>query len=169
MDIFTRNLLIAVGALWGLVNAVIPAEVAFRGPLILSPFLISAFLVAALSAAAGALFAGWTVSKRRSGHGQEGWVRWLVFGTSTGVLQAVATGVLATLFVWLVITVTMTGFSVVTPGEILKLVRTPEIFLQGWIVGRAVLIYSLVVGLALSPLTGVFIYWLVRREKTQPA
>lgn len=169
MNATTRNLLVSAGALWGLANAVVPAEVAFTGPLILSPFLVSAFLVAALSAAAGFLFAGWLVSRKRPDSGKEGWARRVFSGTLAGTLQAVVTGVLATLFVWLAITVTMTGFSVVTPGEILKLVRSPEIFLQGWIVGRAVLIYSLVVGLALSPLTGSFIYWLLRREKAQPA
>ncbi len=169
MNASTRNLLILAGALWGLVMAVIPAEVAFRGPLILSPFLVSAFLAAALSAAAGFLLAGWVISRKRPDSGKEGWGRRLLTGAMAGVVQAVVTGVLATLTVWLAITITMSGFSVVTPGEILRLVRTPELFLQGWIVGRAVLIYSLVVGLALSPLTGSFIYWLIRREKVRSA
>ena len=168
MNASTRNLLIFAGALWGLVMAVIPAEVAFRGPLTLSPFLIAAFLAAALSAAAGALFAGWLASGKRHEAGKEGFGHRLLSGTLTGALQAVVTGVLATVCVWLAITATISGFSIATPGEIFKLVRTPELFLQGWIVGRAVLVYSLVVGLALSPLTGSFIYWLVHREKAKP-
>ena len=169
MNASTRNLLTVSGALWGLVMAVIPAEVAFRGPLTLSPFLVSAFLAAALSAAAGTLFAGWMASRKWRGSKKEGWTRRLLAGTLTGVLQALVTGVLVTLGVWFAITITISGFSVATPGEVSRLVRTPELFLQGWIVGRAVLVYSLVVGLALSPLTGSFIYWLVRREKAQPA
>ena len=168
MNVSTRNLLSASGALWGLVMALVPAEVAFRGPLTLSPFLFSAFLAAALSAAAGTLFAGWVASRKQLGSAKEGWMHRLLSGTLTGVLQALVTGVLATLGVWFAITVTISGFSVATPGEIFRLVHSPELFLQGWIVGRAVLVYSLVVGLALSPLTGSFICWLVRRAG-QPA
>lgn len=169
MNASTRNLLIATGALWGLVMAVIPAEVGFQGPMTLSPFLVTAFLGAALSAAVGVLFAGWIADRKRRGVEKEGWLRRILFGTLTGVIQALVTGLLATLTTWLAITITISGFSVVTPGEILRLVRTPELFLQGWIVGRAVLVYALVVGLALSPLTGNFIYWLVRRKKARPA
>lgn len=149
--------------------AVIPAEVGFSGPMTLSPFLVMAFLGAALSSAVGALFAGWMVSRRRRDPEKEGWARRLLSGTLTGVLQALVTGALATLWVWLAITVTISGFSVAAPGGVLRLVRTPELFLQGWIVGRAVLVYALVVGLALSPLTGNFVYWLVRGEKARPA
>ena len=166
MSFSTRNLLIVVGALWGLVMAVIPAEVGFRGPMTLSPFLVTAFLGAALSAAAGALLAGWVAAKGRGKTAvKEGWMRQVLSGTLVGVLQAAATGVLATLTTWLAITITISGFSVATPGEILRLVRTPEIFLQGWVLGRAILVYSLVVGLLFSPLTGNFIYWLVKRKK----
>lgn len=168
METSTRNLLISVGALWGLVMAVVPAEIAFQGPLTLSPFLVTAFIGAALSAAGGFLLAGWLASRKRREGVKKGWVRWVISDTLVGALQAVVTGTLATLWVWLAITVTIAGFSIVTPGEILRLVRTPELFLQGWIVGRAVLVYSLMGGLALSPITGSFVYWLVRRERVRP-
>ena len=167
MSLSTRNLLVAIGVLWGLTMAVIPAEVGFRGPMTLSPFLITAFLGAALSAAIGALFAGRMASAKRSEATKESLARQALSGTLVGVLQAVVTGALATLTTWLAISITISGFSSATPGEILRLVRTPEIFLQGWVLGRAVLIYSLVVGLAFSPLTGNFIYWIVNREKEQ--
>lgn len=167
MDASHRNLLLAVGALWGFVMAVIPAEVAFAGPLKLSPFLVSAFLAAALSAAAGTAFAGWFASGKR--RGKRGWMRRAFSGTVIGLLQAVVTGALATVSIWIAITVTISGFSVATPENILRLVRTPELFLQGWIVGRAVLIYALVVGVAAAPLTGAFIDWLIHREKARPA
>ena len=169
MNLSTRSLLITTGALWGLVMAVIPAEVGFRGPMTLSPFLVTAFLGAALSAAVGTLLAGLTASGEWSATAKKGWVSRGLFGTLVGILQAVVTGVLVTLTTWLAISITISGFSVATPGEILRLVRTPEIFLQGWVLGRAVLVYSLVVGLALSPLTGNFIYWLVNRKKEETA
>lgn len=167
MNAFTRNLLISAGALWGLVMAVIPAEVAFRGPMTLSPFLVTAFLGAAFSAAAGFLFAGWMALRKRSG--KESRTRWVVSGILTGALQTLVTGALATIWAWLAITVTMSGFSIVTPGNILRLVQTPDLFVQGWIVGRAVLTYSLVVGLLLSPLTGFFIYRLARGKRARAA
>lgn len=147
--------------------AVIPAEFGFRGPMTLSPFLITAFFGAALSAAIGALFAGSMAFRKRNGSVKKGWASRVFSGTLTGVLQAVVTGVLAALTTWLAITITISGFSVATPGNILRLVRTPEIFLQGWVLGRAVLVYSLVVGLTLSPLTGNFIYWLVNRKREE--
>jgi hypothetical protein len=149
--------------------AVIPAEFGFRGPLTLSPFLVTAFLGAAVSGASGFLFAGWIASGKLRGPAKSGWGRFLVSGTIIGVLQALVTGVLAAIWVWLAITATISGFSLTTPGEILRLVRTPELFLQGWIVGRTVLTYALIVGLVLAPITGIFIYWMVRREKAQDA
>lgn len=169
MNPATRNLLIAAGALWGLVLAFIPAEFGFQGPMTLSPFLVTAFLGAALSAAIGTLLAGRMASGKRNATSEKGWTSRIFFGTLAGVLQAVVTGVLATLTTWLAISITISGFSVATPGEILRLVRTPEIFLQGWVLGRIFLVYSLMVGLALSPLTGNFIYWLVNRKKEKPA
>lgn len=169
MNPSTRNLLIATGALWGLVLAFIPAEFGFQGPMTLSPFLVTAFLGAALSAAIGTLLAGRIASGKQNVAAKKGRVSRVLSGTLVGVLQAVVTGVLATLTTWLAISITISGFSVATPGMILRLVRTPEIFLQGWVLGRIFLIYSLVVGLALSPLTGNFIYWLVNRKKEKPA
>ena len=169
MNASTRNLLIVAGSLWGLVMAVIPAEVGFRGPMTLSPFLITAFLGAALSASIGTLLAGWTAFRKWTGTAKKSRVHRVLSGTLTGVVQAVVTGVLATITTWLAITITISGFSVATPGNILRLVRTPELFLQGWIVGRAVLAYALVVGLALSPLTGNFIYWMVNRKREESA
>lgn len=170
MSSSTRSLLIVSGALWGLVLAVIPAEFGFRGSMTLSPFLVTAFLGAALSAAIGTLLAGSMAFRKRSETAKKGWVSRALSGTLVGVLQAVITGVLVAFTTWLAISITISGFSVATPGNILRLVRTPEIFLQGWVLGRAVLIYSLVVGLVLSPLIGNFIYWLVnkRREEKRP-
>ena len=107
----TRNLLFSASAPWGLMMAVILAEMAFQGLVL---------------------------------------------------------GVLVTFSLWLAIAVTITGFPIARPGGITRLERPLELFLQGWILGRVVLIYSLAVGLVLSPLTGAFIHWRVRRGRAQP-
>lgn len=153
----TRNLLLSAGALWGFVLALVPAMIAFAGPLNLSPFLVSALLCAALSGAVGTLAAGrWAGRMRRPGR-ETDWPRWLLSGLGTGLLQAVVVGVLAALSIWLAMTVTMTGFSAATPAAVYNLVSQPSIFLQSAIVGRTVLVYALIVGALLAPLTGLAI------------
>lgn len=163
----TRNLLLAAGALWGFVLALIPAEVAFAGPLSLSPFLISALFCAALSGAVGTWIAGRRASRTRHSSKEIGWPRWLLSGFGTGLLQAVVVGVLAALSIWLAMTITMTGFSVATPGAISSLVSQPDIFLQSAIVGRVVFIYALLVGVAMAPLTGLAINWIAARKAAE--
>lgn len=153
-----RNLLLAAGALWGLVLALVPAETAFAGTLRLSPFLISALLCAALSGALGTWVAGrWASRTPRHRLKELGWPRWLISGFGTGLLQAMVVGVLAALSIWLAMTVTMTGFSPATPLAISSLVSQPSIFLQSAVVGRTVLVYALIVGVALAPFTGLAI------------
>lgn len=152
-----RNLLLVAGSLWGLVLALVPAEAAFAGTLRLSPFLVSALACAALSGAVGTWAAGRWATRTRHRRREAGWPRWLLSGLGTGLLQAVVVGVLAALSIWLAMTVTMTGFSVATPSAINNLVSQPSIFLQSAIVGRTVLVYALIVGAALAPLTGLAI------------
>lgn len=157
----TRNLLLTAGAVWGFVLALIPAMAAFAGPLNLSPFLVSALLCAALSGAAGTWISGLWTSRTQSSYERGGWARWLLLGFATGVLQAVLVGVLAALSIWLAMTITMTGFSVATPGAIYLLVSQPSIFLQSAIVARTVFVYALLVGVALAPFTGLAINYRV--------
>jgi hypothetical protein len=160
----TRNLLIFTGALWGFVLALIPAMVAFAGPLNVSPFLVSALLCAALSGAAGTWAAGRLANRTRNLLRKDGWPRWLLSGLTTGILQALVVGVLAALSIWLAMTVTMTGFSVATPGAIYSIVSQPSIFLQSAIVARTVFVYALLVGVALAPFSGLAINWASDRE-----
>lgn len=168
MSVPARNLLLAAGALWGFVLALVPAMVAFAGPLNPSPFLVSALLCAALSGAAGAWAAGrwsgWTHQRRR----RDGWPSWLLSGFMTGVLQAVSAAVLAALSIWLAMTITMTGFSTATPGAIYRLVSQPSIFLQSAIVARTVFIYALLIGVALAPFTGLAINRVAGRGVAAP-
>ncbi len=160
----TRNLLLAAGALWGFVLALVPAMVAFAGPLRSSPFLISALLCAAASGAFGTWIAGRWASRMRRIRKKDGWARWLISGLGTGLLQAVVVGVLAALSIWLAMTITMTGFSVATPSAIYSLVSQPGIFLQSAIVARTVFVYALLVGVALAPFTGLAINRLAQRK-----
>lgn len=145
----TRNRLLLLGALWGIVLAAVPAALAFDG-FSVSPFLISAFVCVALSGAAGALVAG-----RRAadlGRGMLG----------VGVLQGLVTALLAAPSVWVALTATMAGFSTASPLEILNLFTDPEIFLQSALAALAVFVYFGAVGLVAAPLTGTVIVRVVR-------
>lgn len=173
----TRRLLLALGALWGFAMALVPVLVAFDGPLNPSPFLVSAFVCAALSGAAGTLVAGWKSARTRrsvepaerpDGPGEPGGTaRRVLSRAGIGLLQTVVAGGLAALSIWLALTVTMTGFSTATPTEFFNLFSRPELFLQSAIVGQVVLLYALVAGAVLAPVTGTFIVWLVRRGRVQ--
>lgn len=157
MSSFARNILLSAGGLWGFVMALVPAEFAFAGSLRISPFLVSAFLCAALSGALGTWVAGRWASRSSNLRDDAGWLRWLLSGLTTGLLQAVVIGSAAALSIWLAMTVTMTGFSTAEPSTLYTLVSQPSIFLQSAIVGRYVLIYALIFGVLLAPFTGLAI------------
>ena len=168
MSSSTRNFLLAAGALWGFVLALVPAVVMFASPL--SP------TVPRLRAALRRPKRGHRNLGRRpvdESGAEPSQKRRLVavaalrrpdrgFAGGRGRGAAVA-GVLSTLFIWLVMTVTMTGFSTATPGAIYPLVSQPSIFLQSAIVARAVSIYALLVGGMLAPFTGLAVNWAVQR------
>lgn len=165
MDKPIRNRLLILGALWGFVLAAVPAAVAFEDPFSVSPFLVSAFAAAALSGAAGTLLAGrWAM--RSAPSRKDGWLPAVLSVLLTGVLQGVTVGVLAAFSIWLAMAVNMSGFSAATPGEILNLLG-PDVFRQSAIVGIAVLVYALVVGLLLAPVAGVAINRLVGTRKAR--
>jgi len=145
----TRNRLLLLGALWGIVLAAVPAALAFDR-FSVSPFLISAFLCVALSGAAGALAAG-----RRAAGLERG-----VLGV--GALQGLVTALLAAPSVWMALTATMAGFSTASPLEILNLFTDPEIFLQSALAALAVFVYYGAVGILAAPLTGTAIVRVVR-------
>ncbi|CAN5909504.1 hypothetical protein BH23ACT11_BH23ACT11_26820 [soil metagenome] len=159
----TRYLLLAGGALWGVVLAIVPAEVAFAGPLNFSPFLITAMFCAALSGAGGTLAAGRWARRTDYHWNKQSWLRWLLSSFATGVVQTLAVAVFAALSIWLAMTITMTGFSTANPTAIYLLVTQPTIFLQSAIVARTVLVYALIVGAALAPLSGTAINWAAGR------
>ncbi len=73
-------------------------------------------------------------------------------------------GMLAALTIWLALTITISGFSVESPSEILDLYRRPTIFIEGAIAAIAVLVYTVAVGTLLSPVIGATIQRFVRPE-----
>ena len=152
-----RNRLLLLGALWGLVLAVLPALLAFDDRFVLSSFLVVAFVCASLSGAVGALVAGRRAaapSSTRQG---------LLAISSVGALQGLVSGTLAALSIWLALAITISGFSAGSPGEILDLLRRPEIFVESAIAAIAVFAYTLVVGMLLSPVVGAVLCRLVRQ------
>ncbi len=158
MSSSVRNRLIMTGILWGLVLAALPAVLAFDR-FALSPFLVAAFACAGLSAAAGAVVAGRCAMRFASGS------RGLIAVSSIGALQGLVSGVLAAFSIWLALSITISGFSVGSPGEILDLLWRPEIFIESAVAAIAVLVYTVVVGTLLSPVVGVVICRLVRRRE----
>ncbi|MBA4115422.1 MAG: hypothetical protein H0X71_03085 [Rubrobacter sp.] len=152
-----RNRLILPGALWGLVLAALPAVLAFDR-FALSPFLVAALACAGLSGAVGAVVAG----RRAMGLPES---RGLLAVSSVGAVQGLVSGVLAAFSIWLALSITISGFSVGSPGEILDLLRRPEIFIEGAVAAIAILLYTVVAGTLLSPVVGAVICRLVRRRE----
>jgi hypothetical protein len=147
-----RNRLLLLGALWGLVLAILSAALAFDG-FALSPFLVAALMCAGLSGAIGALVAGRrAVTFRRR--------RGLLAVSGVGALQGLVSGTLAALSMWLALAITISGFSLEKPGEILDLLWRPGIFVESAIAAIAVLVYA--VGVVLSPVVGAAVCRLVR-------
>lgn len=158
MNSNVRNRLILTGILWGLVLAALPAVLAFDR-FALSPFLIAAFACAGLSAAAGAVVAGYRAMRFASES------RGLIAVSGIGAVQGLVSGVLAAFSIWLALSITISGFSVGSPGEILDLFRRPEILIESAVAAIAVLVYTVVVGALLSPVVGAVICRLVRRRE----
>lgn len=144
--------LIVFGVVWGLVLAALPAVFAFDDPFTLSPFLVSAFLCSALAGVAGALLAGRWVS------GRSGVFAALV----AGVLHGVVSSLLASISIWICLAVNISGFSTATPGNVFNLAANPGIFEMSGIAAQAIFVYSLAVGLFLSPLSGGFVLRMMR-------
>ena len=150
-----RNQLLLLGALWGLTLAVLPAVLAFDDRFVLSSFLVAAFMCASLSGSVGALVAG----RRAAGSTRRGFLA----VSSVGALQGLVSGALAALSIWLALAITISGFSVGSPGEILDLLWRPEIFVESAIAAVAVFAYTLIVGTLLSPVVGAVLCRLIRQ------
>ena len=151
-----RNRLLALGALWGLLLAAVPALV-MTDPYRLTDFLIVALVCAALSGCVGTLVAGRRAarSSRRSG---------VLGGVGLGAVQGLAGGLVAALLFWVLMAVTTSGFTLQDPVELSTLMR-PRVFLGSFFVALSAFVYVLVGGLVLGPVFGKLIDRAVRSGK----
>ena len=123
-----RNRLLALGALWGLVLAALPA----------------ALSCASLSGAIGALVAGHRAVAVPFAR------RCLLAVSGVGELQGLVYGTFAALSIWLALATTISGFSAGSPLKILNLLWRLEIFVESAIAAVAVFVYTVAVGMLLS-------------------
>ncbi len=151
-----RNRLLALGVLWGLLLAAVPALV-MTDPYRLTGFLIAALVCAALSGCVGTLVAGRRAARsgRRSG---------VLSGAGLGVVQGLAGGLVAALLFWVLMAVTTSGFTLQDPVELSALMR-PQVFLGSFFVALSAFVYTLVGGLVLGPVFGKLIDRAVRSGK----
>jgi hypothetical protein len=146
------------GGAWGFVLAAVPSLVAFDDPFTVSPFLVAAHVCAAASGAAGF----WIAGRRAVDSGSSGGAGKAL---GTGAFQAIVASPVAALSIWLMMAINMSGFSVENAGEVMKFARIfgePGIWLESSIVALAVFAYAVVVGLLLSPISGITIRLLTR-------
>jgi hypothetical protein len=157
----TGSRLLVLGALWGLVLAVVPAFV-MTEPYRLTGFLVAALVCAVLSGGVGTLMAGRWAAKgayrpqndtaRRSG---------LLAGIVTGAVQGIVGGGVAALLFWGLMAVSISGITLQNPIE-LSVLMEPTVFLGSFFVALSVFLYALVGGLLLSPVFGTLVNRAVR-------
>ena len=107
-----RNRLLALGALWGLLLAAVPALL-MTDRYQLTGLLVAGLACAALSGCVGTLVAGRRAVKKEGG-GRSG----LLAGVGIGVLQGLVGGVVAALLIWALMAVSLTGFTLRNPVEL---------------------------------------------------
>jgi hypothetical protein len=152
MTTTVRNRLLALGALWGVVLASVPALVMTR-PYRLSGFLVAAFACAALSGCVGTLAARRrAILKRNDG---------VLAGLATGLLQGFVGGAFAATLIWALMAITLSGFTLENPVE-LSTLMSPRIFLGSFFVALSVFLYSVTGGLLLWPAFGRLVNRAVR-------
>ena len=148
-----------LGALWGLVLAVVAASV-MTEPYQLTGFLVAALICAALSGCVGTLAAGrWAARSisRAGGAGRSG----LLAGVRTGALQGLVGGGIAALLFWVIMAVSISGFTLRNPVE-LSVLMEPPVFLGSFFVALSVFLYAFVGGLLLGPVFGTLVNRAVR-------
>ncbi len=156
MSATVRNKLLALGALWGLLLAAVPALVMTR-PYRLSGFLVAALACATASGCLGTLAAGRRAATRRTGGT-------VLAGLETGLFQGLVGGAFAAALVWALMALTLSGFTLENPVD-LALLTSPRIFLGSFFVALSVFVYAVAGGLLLGPLFGT----LVNRAAKAPA
>ena len=157
-----RNRLLILGVLWGLVLAAVPALV-MTDPYKLTGLLVVALLCAAVSGAAGTFVAGRRVLRRATGRKSTRGAA-VLRGVAVGAVQGLVAGVLAAMLFWVVMAVTISGFTLQDPVE-LSVLMSPRIFLGSFFVAVSAFAYTLVGGLLLGPLFGPLVERAVSKEK----
>ena len=156
----TRNRLLLLGAVWGLVLAAVPALV-MTDPYRLTGFLAVALLCAAVSGVVGTLVAGRRALRRPPGRKGRGAV---LRGLGIGAVQGLVGGGFAALLFWAVLAVTISGFTLRDPVE-LSVLMSPRIFLGSFFVALSAFAYALVGGLLLGPIFGPLVERAATKEK----
>ena len=144
-----RNRLLALGVLWGLLLAAVPALV-MTDPYQLTGLLVAGLVCAALSGCLGTLAAGRRAAKK--GAGRSGFLA----GVGTGAFQGLVGGVVAALLIWALMAVTISGFTLRNPVE-LSVLMSPRVFTGSFFVALSAFLYALVGGLLLGPIFGTLV------------
>jgi hypothetical protein len=159
MTASVRNRLLALGFLWGILLAAVPAFV-MTDPYRLSGLLVASLVCAVLSGCVGTLAAGRRAAHLASRSGGE--VRSsLLAGIGTGASQGLVGGGVAALIFWGIMAVSISGFTLQNPIE-LSVLMEPDVFLGSFFVALSVFLYTLVGGLLLGPVFGTLVNRTVR-------
>jgi hypothetical protein len=151
-----RNRLLTLGILWGLLLAAVPALV-MTDPYRLTGFLIAGLALAALSGCVGTLAAGRRAAK---GAGRSGFLA----GVGTGTFQGLVGGGVAALLLWVLMAVTISGFTLRNPVE-LSVLMSPRVFTGSFFVALSGFVYAFLGGLLLGPVFGSLVNRTVRAGK----
>lgn len=155
----TRNRLLALGALWGVLLAAVPAFV-MGNPARPGGFAVSAVLCAAVSGAVGTLVAGYRASARRGGAKRGG----VPAAFGAGLAQGFVGGGMAAVAIWALMAAAISGFSLENAADPSALMR-PQVFIGGFFVALSVFLYALAGSLLLAPAFGM----LINRTVEHPA
>ena len=145
MKTTVRNRLLLLGSAWGVLLAVVPA-LAMTRPYRLTGFLVVALVCAALSGCVGTLVAGRRAALREGRAG-------LLAGLGTGFLQGLVGGAFAALLIWVLMALTLSGFTLENTVELSTLMR-PRVFLGSFFVALSVFLYAVACGTLLGPAFG---------------
>lgn len=156
-----RNRLLALGAVWGVLLAAVPAFV-MGDPGRPGGFLLAAVLCAAVSGAVGTLAAGRRVVAARRRDAKRGGV---FSSLGAGLVQGVVGGGVAAASIWALMAASISGFPLENPADPAALMR-PQVFVGSFFVALSVFVYALAGGLLLGPLFGIVIRRLAEPEVT---
>src|SRR4051794_34571168 len=108
MTTCVRNRLLALGILWGLLLAAVPALV-MTNPYQLTGFLVAAITCAMLSGAVGTLSAGWRAA-RSTARSKSAGCSGLLAALRTGTFQGLMGGAIAALLFWGLMALSISSF-----------------------------------------------------------